>query len=117
MLFQIDHGEGKPGTPWSFKLEGRLQNGLSQEELRQDKEVAKLHHFLSFFTRVQIEFGGSYPSVDWVKARHKNGNQLDRLEVTRLYKADPAHGEQAEPIEVKVSLHPENEPKKFKLSP
>jgi len=40
---------------------------------------------------------------------------MDRLEVSRPYKAGP--GGAIEPIECKVSLHPENEPKKFKLSP
>ena len=33
IMLQIDHGSRQPGTDWSFRLEGRLQNDMDESEL------------------------------------------------------------------------------------
>lgn len=31
MLVEVDHGQGLVDTPWSFKVEGKLLNEMSEE--------------------------------------------------------------------------------------
>ena len=56
-MLEIDHGTREVGSEWKFKLEGKLDNGLSEEQILSDK--CNYFRFLSFFERVEIEFPGN----------------------------------------------------------
>ena len=57
MMLQIDHGSLEKDVPWKIRLEGKLQNGMSDKELMSDR--SSNFRFLSFFERVRIEFPGN----------------------------------------------------------
>lgn len=57
MMLQIDHGSLENDVPWKIRLEGKLQNGMSDKELMSDR--SSNFRFLSFFERVRIEFPGN----------------------------------------------------------
>jgi len=66
LLVQVNHGTGQLNTPWSLSIEGRLDNGLSDDNISKFKNN---YHLFSYFTRVKFEFlTGEYPNINWVKA-------------------------------------------------
>jgi hypothetical protein len=95
-------------------LEGKLENGMTEDELLKDR----LGHFkfLSFFESLKIEFPGNeniYQGIYWVKTRapkQKSGT-VDCISIKRNYMNPGAA------INCRISLYPENHPKKYKLSP
>ena len=56
MLLKVQPGE----ELWTFRLEGKLQNEMSEEEILNDK--SKNFRFMSFFERIQIDFPGNEAS-------------------------------------------------------
>ena len=108
MLVKISHVEGEEPS-WSLKLEGRIQNGMNDAQLLSDK--SSNFRFLSFFERVKIEFPENhYSTVNWVKAKSPEGSNIDCLQVNRKYVKDGK-------IPFKISLFPDHQPKKYRLSP
>ena len=113
ILLSIDHGTGEAGSDFSVKIEGRLENGMGEQEILRDQNNQM--HFLSYFEAVQVEFPSHphhYLGVNWVKAKAApSQSQADCIRVRRQFAGD------GQPVTVKVTLVPENHPKKFKLSP
>jgi hypothetical protein len=51
MVLKVDPGEDQ----WTIKLEGKILNGMKEEEILQSQNF----RFMSFFESVQIEFPGN----------------------------------------------------------
>ena len=112
MMLQIEHGSGEEDTPWTVRLQGRLQNGMTEEELL--KEKSGNFRFLKFFEQVRVEFPGNeeiYQSVNWVKTKFREGHNFDCIQISRQYQ------ELENPLICRISMHPDNQPKKYRLSP
>lgn len=112
MLLSVDHGSRQPGSEWAFKLEGKLDNEMTEKELL--APTCNAYRFLSFFERVKIEFPGNesiYQTVNWVKAKVSGGSTVDCLSVKRRF-----HSTLSLPFTCRISLQPDYQPKKYKLS-
>ena len=85
-MVEVDHGSGEIDYPWSFKVEGKIMNEMSEQQLLTDK--SSNYRFLSFFERVKIEFPGNenlYKSINWIKAKSQNGSNIDCLKLSRNF--------------------------------
>lgn len=85
-MLEIDHGSGEINSPWSFKIEGKIMNEMSEQQLLQDK--SSNFRFLSFFERVKIEFPNNenlYQSINWIKAKSQAGSNIDCLKIARNF--------------------------------
>jgi hypothetical protein len=88
---------------------------MTEEQILGDKSGN--FRFMSFFESVQIEFpGNEYQSVNWIKAKSEPGSNVDCIQVSRKYSADKDK-DKSNPIAVRVVLHLDHQPKKYKLSP
>jgi len=113
MLLQVDHGSRQPGSEWAFRLEGKLLNQMKESALL--APTCSIYRFMSFFERIKIEFPGNesvYQPVSWNKAKQQSGSMIDSLSVKRRY-----HSTISLPFRCRVSLHPDYQPKKYRLSP
>ncbi|KAF9971687.1 SWI SNF, matrix associated, actin dependent regulator of chromatin, sub d, member 1 [Actinomortierella ambigua] len=100
----------KGATPsWTLKVEGRLVDEANQTSYKNKQNARK---FSSFFRSVMIELerdSNLYPNGNFVEW-HKSPNQsdVDGFEIKR-------HGD--ENVKVKIILHIDHTPERFKLSP
>ena len=107
MVLKVDPQEDQ----WTLRLEGKILNGMKEEEILQSQNF----RFMSFFESVQIEFpGNEYQAVNWIKAKSEVGSSVDCIQVSRKY---PSDKEKANTIAVRVVMHLDHHPKKYKLSP
>ncbi|KAF9548603.1 SWI SNF, matrix associated, actin dependent regulator of chromatin, sub d, member 1 [Mortierella hygrophila] len=103
---RLDSG---PTPSWTLKVEGRLVDEANASAYKNRQTSRK---FSSFFRSVMIELerdSNLYPNGNFVEW-HKSANQadVDGFEIKR-------HGD--ENVKVKVILHVDNSPERFKLSP
>ncbi|KAG0322424.1 SWI SNF, matrix associated, actin dependent regulator of chromatin, sub d, member 1 [Linnemannia gamsii] len=103
---RLDSG---PTPSWTLKVEGRLVDEANASAYKNKQTSRK---FSSFFRSVMIELdrdSNLYPNGNFVEW-HKSANQadVDGFEIKR-------HGD--ENVKVKVILHVDNSPERFKLSP
>ncbi|KAG0260111.1 SWI SNF, matrix associated, actin dependent regulator of chromatin, sub d, member 1 [Mortierella polycephala] len=103
---RLDSG---PTPSWTLKVEGRLVDEVNASAYKNRQTSRK---FSSFFRSVMIELerdSNLYPNGNFVEW-HKSPNQaeVDGFEIKR-------HGD--ENVKVKVILHVDNSPERFKLSP
>ncbi|KAG0281486.1 SWI/SNF complex component snf12 [Linnemannia exigua] len=103
---RLDSG---PTPSWTLKVEGRLVDEANASAYKNRQTSRK---FSSFFRSVMIELerdSNLYPNGNFVEW-HKSTNQadVDGFEIKR-------HGD--ENVKVKVILHVDNSPERFKLSP
>ncbi|KAF9391169.1 SWI SNF, matrix associated, actin dependent regulator of chromatin, sub d, member 1 [Mortierella sp. AD011] len=103
---QLDKG---PTPSWTLKVEGRLVDEVNASAYKNRQTSRK---FSSFFRSVMIELdrdSNLYPNGNFVEW-HKSPNQadVDGFEIKR-------HGD--ENVKVRVILHVDNSPERFKLSP
>ncbi|KAF9427128.1 SWI SNF, matrix associated, actin dependent regulator of chromatin, sub d, member 1 [Podila epigama] len=103
---KLDSG---PTPSWTLKIEGRLVDEANASAYKNKQTSRK---FSSFFRSVMIELdrdSNLYPNGNFVEW-HKSPNvaDVDGFEVKR-------HGD--ENVKVKVILHVDNSPERFKLSP
>ncbi|KAI1309507.1 SWI SNF, matrix associated, actin dependent regulator of chromatin, sub d, member 1 [Mortierella claussenii] len=103
---QLDKG---PTPSWTLKIEGRLVDEVNASAYKNRQTSRK---FSSFFRSVMIELdrdSNLYPNGNFVEW-HKSANQadVDGFEIKR-------HGD--ENVKVRVILHVDNSPERFKLSP
>ncbi|KAF9924075.1 SWI SNF, matrix associated, actin dependent regulator of chromatin, sub d, member 1 [Linnemannia zychae] len=103
---RLDSG---PTPSWTLKVEGRLIDEANASAYKNRQTSRK---FSSFFRSVMIELdrdSNLYPNGNFVEW-HKSANQpdVDGFEIKR-------HGD--ENVKVKVILHVDNSPERFKLSP
>ncbi|KAF9910339.1 SWI SNF, matrix associated, actin dependent regulator of chromatin, sub d, member 1 [Linnemannia zychae] len=103
---RLDSG---PTPSWTLKVEGRLVDEANASAYKNRQTSKK---FSSFFRSVMIELerdSNLYPNGNFVEW-HKSPNQadVDGFEIKR-------HGD--ENVKVKVILHIDNSPERFKLSP
>ncbi|KAG0038325.1 SWI SNF, matrix associated, actin dependent regulator of chromatin, sub d, member 1 [Podila clonocystis] len=103
---KLDSG---PTPSWTLKVEGRLVDEVNASAYKNKQTSRK---FSSFFRSVMIELdrdSNLYPNGNFVEW-HKSPNvaDVDGFEVKR-------HGD--ENVKVKVILHVDNSPERFKLSP
>ncbi|KAF9988848.1 SWI SNF, matrix associated, actin dependent regulator of chromatin, sub d, member 1 [Mortierella antarctica] len=103
---RLDSG---PTPSWTLKVEGRLVDEVNASAYKNKQTSRK---FSSFFRSVMIELerdSNLYPNGNFVEW-HKSPNQadVDGFEIKR-------HGD--ENVKVKVILHLDNSPERFKLSP
>ncbi|KAF8930833.1 SWI SNF, matrix associated, actin dependent regulator of chromatin, sub d, member 1 [Haplosporangium gracile] len=103
---RLDSG---PTPSWTLKIEGRLVDEANASAYKNKQTSRK---FSSFFRSVMIELerdSNLYPNGNFVEW-HKSANQadVDGFEIKR-------HGD--ENVKVKVILHVDNSPERFKLSP
>ncbi|KAF9910094.1 SWI SNF, matrix associated, actin dependent regulator of chromatin, sub d, member 1 [Lobosporangium transversale] len=103
---QLDKG---PTPSWTLKVEGRLVDEVNASAYKNRQTSRK---FSSFFKSVMIELdrdSNLYPNGNFVEW-HKSPNQadVDGFEIKR-------HGD--ENVKVRVILHLDNSPERFKLSP
>ena len=110
MQLQLTTDSGDTGSDerkWTLKLQGKLMNGMSQEEL----EAGATTHLTSYFERIKIEFADdTYETVEWVKSTDKAGSNYDALEIARPFNSD----KKVSGTMLLTQLH---HPKRFRLSP
>lgn len=110
MRLTVDSGDRESNErKWSLKLQGKLMNGMTDDELK----AGAASHMMGYFDRIKVEFAdNAYEAIEWVKSSDKAGSSYDAFEVARPYAEDGL-----KPVSGTIFITQVHHPKRFRLSP
>ncbi len=93
----------------------------SEDEILKADVYQGSKRFLNYFEKIRVEIMTGrdelYPTVEWIKAKSESGSQYDCFEISRVVTKEQKKKIGDSPVNVKISLALENNPKRYRLSP